>query len=198
MHKNLKTKENQRTDPNILSRSSSRWTSVPTLPTTNPLRVSRWQYFSRILKLIDILRCPTATWVSSPGRTPGRTGTPAWRAAPPSTSPPSPPTWTSSTPTATSRKWISFYSRGENLSWALDCGPDTQSSPLLPFSSALFSPDCSQGSNVQQCLFTFSNILQNEKLGGKIDKWNTISDAWGRKKLFQLSILRSGACKRRN
>ena len=61
-----------------------------------------------------ILRCPTATWVSSPGRTPGRTGTPAWRAAPPSTSPPSPPTWTSSTPTATSRKWISFYSRGEN------------------------------------------------------------------------------------
>ena len=39
--KNVKTKENQQTDPNVLSRSSSRWTSVPTLPTTNPLRVSR-------------------------------------------------------------------------------------------------------------------------------------------------------------
>ena len=39
--KNLKTKENQQTDPNVLSRSSSRWTSVPTLPTTNPLRASR-------------------------------------------------------------------------------------------------------------------------------------------------------------
>ena len=70
-----------------------------------------WLIFLVLLH-ISIRRCQTATWVWFLVQTLVPTGTQAWQAALPSTSP-SPPTWTSSTPTATSRKFKAntFYGK---------------------------------------------------------------------------------------
>ena len=79
--------------------------------------LSIWWLLAHFLVLLNIqcFRCQTVTLVLSLGRTLDQTGTPAWRAAPPSTSPPSPPTWTSSTPTAISRKsTLKIFLGGQN------------------------------------------------------------------------------------